>query len=50
MWNLTLFKIIQCSKCKVFSVSNTYKWNRANEGGVYYIESDSDFTSRFDTL
>ena len=40
---------ISCTKCIIYSLTNTFTMNMANEGGVIYIESDSNLTSIKDT-
>jgi hypothetical protein len=37
-----------CTKCTMKTMSNTYEYNMANEGGVIYIESDSNLTASND--
>ena len=39
---------IYCTKCNITTLSNIYQYNIANEGGVIYIESDAQLSSRFD--
>lgn len=40
--------VMSCNKCKISTISNEYESNLANEGGVLYIESDSELNTKFD--
>jgi hypothetical protein len=39
---------ISCTRCKMNTLSNLFEMNIANEGGVFYIESDSISTNKYD--